>query len=69
MDDWCMGWRWRIGHMSVGFNGLPCVCGGIGCLEQYATGTGIANRMRLMLSKEAASEPVVQLDARRVLEL
>lgn len=55
--------------MSVGFNGLPCVCGGIGCLEQYATGTGIANRMRLMLSKEAASEPVVQLDARRVLEL
>ncbi|MVP02350.1 ROK family protein [Paenibacillus lutrae] len=39
----------ELGHMSVDFHGLPCVCGGIGCLEQYASGTGIAKRMQTRL--------------------
>ncbi|WP_068775539.1 ROK family protein [Paenibacillus sp. FJAT-26967] len=39
----------ELGHMSVDFRGLPCVCGGVGCLEQYASGTGIAKRMQTRL--------------------
>lgn len=40
----------ELGHLSVDFNGLPCVCGGVGCLEQYASGTGIAKRMNMKLA-------------------
>lgn len=40
----------EAGHMTVDFNGLPCICGGRGCLEQYASGTGIALRMRKKLA-------------------
>lgn len=32
----------EMGHISVDFNGPPCVCGNVGCLELYASGTGIA---------------------------
>lgn len=39
----------ELGHMSVDFRGVPCVCGGVGCLEQYASGTGIAKRMQAKL--------------------
>ncbi|MBO9598783.1 MAG: ROK family protein [Cohnella sp.] len=36
----------ELGHLSVDFNGSSCICGGRGCLEQYASGTSIARRMR-----------------------
>ncbi|MGW6951138.1 ROK family protein [Streptomyces xanthophaeus] len=32
----------HIGHMSVAFDGDPCVCGGHGCVESIASGTAIA---------------------------
>ncbi|MEU6312611.1 ROK family protein [Streptomyces sp. NPDC047014] len=32
----------HIGHMSVAFDGEPCVCGGRGCVESLASGTAIA---------------------------
>ncbi|MFJ6482803.1 MULTISPECIES: ROK family protein [unclassified Streptomyces] len=32
----------HIGHMSVAFDGEPCVCGGHGCVESIASGTAIA---------------------------
>ncbi|MEV6952949.1 ROK family protein [Streptomyces sp. NPDC051183] len=32
----------HIGHMSVAFDGEPCVCGGRGCVESIASGTAIA---------------------------
>lgn len=42
--------RWggaaELGHMSVNFNGPDCNCGSKGCIETYASGTGIANRMK-----------------------
>lgn len=56
----------ELGHLSVDFNGLPCVCGGVGCLEQYASGTGIAKRMQAKLLS-LGSEPASQVDAREVL--
>lgn len=53
----------ELGHMSVDFQGIPCICGARGCLEQYASGTGIARRMRERLSSTGRAE---QLDTREV---
>ncbi|MFY0758892.1 ROK family protein [Metabacillus dongyingensis] len=36
----------ELGHISIDLNGAPCNCGFRGCLEQYASGTGIAKRMQ-----------------------
>lgn len=54
----------ELGHMSVDFNGLPCVCGGAGCLEQYASGTGIGKRMRTKL--RSMGMPDDSIDSREV---
>jgi glucokinase len=35
------GFAGEIGHTVVEPNGLPCVCGSHGCLEQYVSGTAI----------------------------
>ncbi|GIP32745.1 ROK family protein [Paenibacillus sp. J2TS4] len=32
----------ELGHISVDFNGPRCSCGNYGCIELYASGTGIA---------------------------
>ncbi len=32
----------HIGHISVAFDGAPCVCGSRGCVESIASGTAIA---------------------------
>jgi len=31
----------EFGHMTIGYNGLKCSCGGIGCLEMYASAPGM----------------------------
>lgn len=54
----------ELGHISVDFSGPPCVCGGIGCLEHYASGTSIARRMREKLARRGDSE--VDVDSREV---
>lgn len=36
----------ELGHITVDMNGPPCNCGSRGCIETYASGTGIANRMQ-----------------------
>ncbi|WP_217586539.1 ROK family protein [Lentibacillus saliphilus] len=40
----------ELGHMTVNMNGPACNCGSNGCLETYASGTGIAQRMRDQLA-------------------
>ncbi len=35
-----------VGHVSVNPDGIQCICGGRGCLEAYASGTGIAKAAR-----------------------
>jgi glucokinase len=40
------GFAGEIGHTVVEPNGLPCVCGSYGCLEQYVSGTAIARLAR-----------------------
>ncbi|MFD4240808.1 ROK family protein [Streptomyces sp. NPDC058525] len=36
----------HIGHISVAFDGDPCVCGSRGCVESIASGTAIADWAR-----------------------
>ena len=33
----------EFGHLIVEPNGRPCGCGNVGCLEQYASATGVSN--------------------------
>jgi glucokinase len=44
----------EIGHVSVSYDGWPCVCGRRGCPEAFASGTNIARRAREAL---AAGDP------------
>lgn len=40
----------EFGHMSVDYNGVRCHCGHRGCLEMYASGTGIARLGQLAMA-------------------
>lgn len=40
------GFAGEIGHMVVDPNGPPCTCGGRGCWERYASGTGLGRMAR-----------------------
>jgi len=40
------GFGGEFGHAPVKFDGLPCWCGGHGCLAVYASGRGIAEAAR-----------------------
>jgi predicted NBD/HSP70 family sugar kinase len=44
----------ELGHTQVVADGLPCPCGGHGCLEVYASGSGLQRRAQAAL---AAGEP------------
>jgi len=37
-------WAGNIGHIKASYPGLPCNCGGHGCVEAYSAGWGIAAR-------------------------
>ncbi|MBC7326351.1 MAG: ROK family protein [Moorella sp. (in: Bacteria)] len=45
----------EIGHVTVEKDGPRCSCGNYGCLEMYASGRGIARRMRAAIAARAAS--------------
>ncbi len=36
----------ELGHMKINYHGSPCQCGGIGCIESIASGTGIVRQVR-----------------------
>ncbi len=36
----------EFGHIKVAWDGLPCVCGGIGCVETMSSGTGFRRHCR-----------------------
>lgn len=42
----------EFGHAPVKFDGLPCWCGGRGCLAVYASGRGLAERARERAARE-----------------
>lgn len=50
----------EIGHMSVDFNGPRCYCGNYGCLELYASGSGIARLAHVAgWSQETSAREVI----------
>ncbi len=45
----------ELGHTQVVPDGLPCPCGGRGCLEQYASGSGFQRRLGRALAEGVAT--------------
>jgi len=63
----------ELGHMIVAYDGLPCGCGQRGCLEQYASASAVARRVRdAMRSGEptrlADDGPIESIDATCVVD-
>ncbi len=61
----------ELGHVIVERDGRMCTCGNRGCLEKYASATGIRNTVLEMLadpSKDSSLReiPVEQLDSRAI---
>jgi len=54
----------ELGHISVDANGLPCSCGGRGCVETFASEPSLAKRYT-MAAKEAISADEVIARAMR----
>ncbi|MCD9024991.1 ROK family protein [Cohnella silvisoli] len=58
----------ELGHITIDWNGPRCLCGNVGCLELYASGTAIARRAQqlatqfpeeaLMLTGRAGTNPI-----------
>lgn len=53
----------EFGHISVNYRGPSCNCGSRGCLELYASGTGIAHMMQQRLPESDS-----HIDARMVFQ-
>ncbi len=42
----------EVGHICINFDGPPCNCGGVGCLEQYCSATAIVRRAKAAMAVE-----------------
>ncbi len=49
------GWAAELGHTIVQPNGRPCGCGARGCLEAYASATGLQGILREALAQGATT--------------
>ncbi len=49
------GMAGEVGHMTIDWNGVRCKCGGSGCLEEMASGSGIARIARERLPEAPRS--------------
>ncbi|MDO4622068.1 MAG: ROK family protein [Eubacteriales bacterium] len=60
-----MGLAGEIGHMIVNDNeNSPCGCGRFGCLEQYASATGITRLAKKMFNETVTTKEIFQLSER-----
>lgn len=53
----------ELGHMTVDMDGPRCGCGGVGHVESFASGTGIAARASEVLASEAEAPELRRLAA------
>ena len=51
----------EIGHMIVEPNGRQCGCGNKGCMEQYASATGVAKSYFQATKKQRSAQQIAQL--------
>lgn len=42
----------EIGHTTIDYNGEPCECGNVGCLEKYCSSIALTKRINLRLNPE-----------------
>lgn len=54
----------EVGHLEIVPGGLPCGCGRRGCLEAYASGSGMAARLERLRERD----PSLPVTAREVVE-
>jgi glucokinase len=50
------GMAGELGHIPVEPGGLPCNCGQTGCVERYASATGIVNMAKAMAAQARGAE-------------
>lgn len=55
------GFAGEYGHIRVIPDGRPCACGRLGCLETYASATGVVRSIQLLESENKATSPLLQL--------
>ena len=53
-----VGMGGEVGHVSVNYDGPACSCGGRGCLEYYASATGIERSARSLPRAPTARSPI-----------
>ena len=53
------GFAGEMGHISIDYNGRLCNCGNHGCLESYASASGIKNTVKELLVK-SPNDPILQ---------
>ncbi len=58
----------EIGHTSIKFDGIPCRCGGIGCLEEYGSGRAMVREARRLID-EGETTILTQLAGRDFMTL
>ena len=51
----------ELGHVSIAYNGRPCNCGGIGCIEQYASAPAMVREYIEMLTARQKPLPKGQI--------
>ncbi|NOY61424.1 MAG: ROK family protein [Calditrichaeota bacterium] len=47
----------ELGHMSIAYDGIPCDCGGRGCIERYASATAMVKNYIARLSAKSCEIP------------
>jgi glucokinase len=50
------GMAGELGHIPVEPGGIPCNCGQVGCVERYASATGIVNMAKAMAAQKQGAE-------------
>jgi glucokinase len=56
----------EFGHMTLDPDGAPCVCGGCGCVREYVSGAGIADKARAKLTERSRVLESVHGDRDRI---
>ncbi len=51
----------EVGHIIVQANGRPCGCGNLGCMEQYASASGVANTFYKLTSQQLNANEIATL--------
>ena len=50
----------ELGHLSIDYNGLPCRCGGCGCLERYISFPALMQQAQPLYQQQMTIEEIAQ---------